>query len=666
MKITEVFQKDEATILLEARTHKLWESAGQKLVEAQLTIDQINQIFQQAETGVTAGGKNRTLIGKGKDAASAVNTAWEDLKTKIQNSGPIKNVDALYDQAAAKLKQATGGDKGVMQYVQKYRDFAKKHPISQSFIYAALIAAAGLSGAGVGGAAALGLLKMTDKLLQGSKFSSAAYSGAKTGALAYGASQLAQHLKGADQATNVPEPEPLNLNEPTYVIQKGDTLSDIAKANNVSVKDLMDLNPQITNPDFIKPGASIQIPSAIDNPVYYQGVGTASDTAKKVASGQYSQYADTAASQTPQSSAFVSSPTQSAIEPTTELLPGVDPSIATQTSFQANRELADIPEKLAKFIKSNFPKDKFAYENDGLNVFIYDKATGDQKAMYDLMARESRSMSLDQVNVIIESIAAEGVLSKVGGWLKKKGKNLTTKITADKLQKAWKKAGSPTDSIKFAKVLQNAGVSSEILRQIYDGMGIPFPTASNLPSAPAVPAGTGRNAFPTRPAAATPAAAAPTGGPASSGTPTASANVPTGSTASAGVSTGTGTAAPAASTASQATTATPTAGVITPTPAPSAPKTPAQIRQEKQAAATQAARAEMDARAKGLATTPAPAAPAPKPTAPGLNFAAVSTAIQGLTPNELTSLKSALDGMISFKTAKRARPNAPKPPANKV
>jgi hypothetical protein len=188
-------------LITESRTYKLWESAGYKLKEAALTADQIEKIFQAAEQGATAAGSNRTLIGKGKDAASAVNTAWNDLKTKVQNSKPIQNVDALYDQAAEKLKQATGGDQGVMQYVQKYRDFAKKNPVAQSLIYSALIAAAGVSGVGVGGAAALGLFKLVDKLLQGEKFSSAAYSGAKTGALAYGAGQVGKALQGGDQVT---------------------------------------------------------------------------------------------------------------------------------------------------------------------------------------------------------------------------------------------------------------------------------------------------------------------------------------------------------------------------------------------------------------------------------------------------------------------------------
>lgn len=192
----------EGLNLEESKSVKLWEQAGIKLREANLTADQIGQLFKSVEQGSSAAGGNRTLIGQGKDAATAVNKAWNDLKGKIQNSAPIKNADAAYDSAVAKIEQGLGGpNNAVNQLIQKYRAFAKAHPVAQGFIYAALIAAAGISGAGLGGAATLGLLKMADKLLQGEKFSSAAYSGAKTGAVAYGAGQVGQALQGEPQAS---------------------------------------------------------------------------------------------------------------------------------------------------------------------------------------------------------------------------------------------------------------------------------------------------------------------------------------------------------------------------------------------------------------------------------------------------------------------------------
>jgi hypothetical protein len=62
--------------------------------------------------------------------------------------------------------------------------------------------------------------------------------------------------------------------------------------------------------------------------------------------------------------------------------------------------------------------------------------------------------------------------------LKTVGKNLTTSVTADKLNSAWKKAGSPTDSKEVAKVLTTAGVSDDIVKTVYTDLKIPAPGAA--------------------------------------------------------------------------------------------------------------------------------------------------------------------------------------------
>lgn len=207
MKINEVSIRRQ-TYLYEGldkqtkNTMRLWESVGLTLVEAQLSQDQIIQLFRDIEQSAQASGTNRTVLGKGVDVASKVNQTYQSLKNAVQTSATMQYFDQKYEDAAAKLKQATGGDQGVMQYVQKYRDFAKSYPKAQSFIYAALIAAAGISGAGAGGAAALGLLKMTDKLLQGEKFSTAAIKGAETGAMAYAAGKVGQAMNGDTTTTS--------------------------------------------------------------------------------------------------------------------------------------------------------------------------------------------------------------------------------------------------------------------------------------------------------------------------------------------------------------------------------------------------------------------------------------------------------------------------------
>jgi hypothetical protein len=223
----------------------LWESVGLTLKEAALTKDQIQQLFRDIETNQSASGDNRSAIGQVKDAAGAVRDAYNKFKDKIYDSTPMKDFAAKYDQAAEKLKQATGGDDGAMKYVEKYRAFATKHPIVQSFVYGALIAAIGISGAGAGGAAALGVLKAADKLLQGQDVRSAIYQGAKTGAIAYGVSKLGDLVRSGDQTSTKVDAagSAADLSKPAYqnaIRQIQDDPSVSAEYKKAFIKSLKD------------------------------------------------------------------------------------------------------------------------------------------------------------------------------------------------------------------------------------------------------------------------------------------------------------------------------------------------------------------------------------------------------------------------------------------
>lgn len=65
------------------------------------------------------------------------------------------------------------------------------------------------------------------------------------------------------------------------------------------------------------------------------------------------------------------------------------------------------------------------------------------------------------------------------------GKNITTKVTADKLNKAWSKAGKPTDSDEIANILRQAGVGDDVLAPIYKQFGAKLPPASKPAEEPA-------------------------------------------------------------------------------------------------------------------------------------------------------------------------------------
>ena len=627
----------KGSIITESKTYKLWESAGQKLVEAQLTADQVNQIFQQVEQGATAAGGNRTMIGKGKDAAGAVSAAWEDLKTKVQNSGPIKGVDAMYDKAAAQLKQATGGDQGVMKYVQKYRDFAKKNPVAQSLIYSALIAAAGISGAGLGGAAALGLFKLVDKLLQGEKFSSAAYQGAKTGAMAYGASKLADYMKGNSGAGSgndlgeYPDGTPkMPGDDVATQAQHGDysMVKNVKDGENSVVGQWSDKGPTDTvGSDSYRAAQAAKDFEKLDKASLGQSMKMDPMLAQRAG---YSSVSDTASN-------TVSGITGDQI---------VGNPVYKQAYADALRGWGENPSagaiQRAKQIAAL--KAKAAIAQGATNESISHSVSLSESQLYLMIGKiVERQRKLDEG--IMDTL--KGAAGKAVDWAKTKGTNLTTKITADKLLQAWKKAGSPTDSLDVAKVIQTAGVPSATIKQVYNNMKIPFagePGAQpamtrkiDVDSKAASPASPAPTAASTAPATAATAATTQSGAtPATPATPEPTATTPAQTPSKSGIQTG-ATAlidpdtkrpyekdklaamygykepvaepeetppAPAAQTPT-AQTPTPAPVAQTPTPAPVV-QTPAQIRAEKQKAAAATAQGQM----AGIAPAPATQAPA--------------------------------------------------------
>jgi len=543
----------EGLTLTETKSVMLWESAGRAIREAALTPDQIEQLFTSIEQGTTAAGGNRTMLGKGKDAADAVNKAWEDLKTKIQNSGPIKNVDSTYDSAVAKIEAGLGGpDNAVSKMIMKYREFAKKHPVAQGFIYAALIAAAGISGAGLGGAAVLGLLKMTDKLLQGEKFSSAAYSGAKTGAMAYAAGQIGKAIRGdqapaggATDAAGTPIKGARGLaDEADRIFREKVANGEVTDYNSYQqgMQDSLDQALQNAGGKMSfqsQETARMILKAKLDN-VVAQGNGgqfTGSGPEKaaeliKQLGGQVN--ADTVAQQTSAASQMAQSNAASSAlntagdvaqsigskPPISVNLPGGEMKFADRAAYDAwqnGQQLTQV--QMPGGAVYSLPKTPIDTVAD-VAAGAADAATGSKppisvnlpggemkfadRAAYDAWQRGEKlvqtqlpggavyslpgKLSESQISLIIAKVVEkqklkEGIMDTVKGaagkaanWAATKGKNLTTKITADKLLQAWKKAGSPTDSEEVAKILQDAGVDPAVISKSFSDMSLPAPS----------------------------------------------------------------------------------------------------------------------------------------------------------------------------------------------
>ena len=540
------------------RLVRLWESTGLKLKEAALTADQIQSLFAEIEKGATEAGGNRTALGKGKDAVTAVNKAWEDLKTKIQNSGPIKGFDQKVSDALSKVGMGAADPEfngQVNKWVQKYRDFAKKHPIAQGAIYATIIALAGITGAGVAGAAALGLLKMADKLLQGERFSSAAYSGAKTGAMAYGASKLGDYIKGkpeggvgggemspdmqqglaADQAF---QDRILNRFPPdkgyTFT-SSGDTLH-VLDANGVKVytggiplktmdmKTFADLtnNGQMANPGISSGSISSDAMAGVaDTEKGFDAMAKARDLrsalrAPEGALDAAGSAASGAAGDIVRGSGAEMFKTLASDPAANSTLRGLADKIASGVFTDADYDTlrgqldnavrmadnADVPGslKIGSEVFTGADKARIAKAHYDLVDAMMNKAVQITTKQNASLRRTGKALSEGQVYMIFNRVCArndqmlsEGKLIEgpmdwikdkagqaagaVAGKAKQIGKNLTTKVTADKLNSAWQKAGSPMDSEELKAFLGKQGVSPEVIDNVYKNLKIPAAAA---------------------------------------------------------------------------------------------------------------------------------------------------------------------------------------------
>jgi hypothetical protein len=287
-----------------------WHSMGTVLTEAKITQDQIQQIFKAAADSTAAGnnvdapGAEQTPAGTipKRGILGSMSDAWLKLKEKISQSDKVSGFDVKFDQAQQKILGKLGGKSGAVgQALQKYKDFATKYPKMQGAIWAAVAILAGMSGWGIAGPAIAMGVRTIDRLLQGDRFSGALWKGFKAGALSYAVGQAADYVKGAtaspvDTSGYPSGGDPYHSGDiaasggTQYTAQPGDNLSKIAQKFDVSVQELMKANPDAynpSNPNDLAAGAKLNIPSATGSPVYQAGVGTAADTAAKVAGGQY-------------------------------------------------------------------------------------------------------------------------------------------------------------------------------------------------------------------------------------------------------------------------------------------------------------------------------------------------------------------------------------------
>ena len=488
-----------------------------KLMEATLTPDQIQQMFGDIEQTATASGKNRTVVGKGVDAAKlpgkvlkAIDSKINELGRMAQEAGPIKKMDAKFEDLKKKIST---DNPEVAKRVKAVSDWAKANPGKASLAVGILTAAAAFAGGPAGGAAAGFFLRSANELLKGEKLSTAAGKSLKTAAYGALAGMAINYLSDtiidniAADATAGSEAMEKAFNQQNFDQAREalgqefnldpDIQFDVATvemAGNVNgwqfgydmaltpdqaatyerlfnqvasaeafsddklqamVKLHEFLGPLSENPENIKLKAFIDGLRAIPD-----------DTITGEQLGEILKMHDEADALI-KAVSDVSEPAAAAIQGAVQTVQSNNTSEAKpvdpKTKKAAEEQFGD--DETPKKEESAAPKGKKLSEGQVYYVF-------NQIDQYTTLM-EAPKTKQEPAQQAEPDVGSEK--QKKPGMLARMGKNLTTKVTADKLNKAWKKAGSPTDSAELAKFLQTQGVGSETIAPVYKNMKLPVP-----------------------------------------------------------------------------------------------------------------------------------------------------------------------------------------------
>jgi len=401
------------------------------LIEASLTADQIQSLFGEIEKNATAAGGNRTALGKAVDIPGKVNDLIGKVGKYLQDTTPVKMADQKFEQLKAKV-----GAKfpELDKQLTSMGTWMKENPGKSAAIIGILTTLASLAGGPVGGAIAGQFLRGAAELIKGEKLSTAVGKGIKTAALGYLSGKafevLGKFVSGM-RADSLPIPG------------AGD--SGLAKVSYGATRTLS--APGISSSEMVQGFNVTVFPS--DQEAINQAMQAIRD-------GQAGGF---------------------------------------DTLRTIAREIQSADYKSAmKDILAGARSDQLA--NDGLMNWINGMAKAGQAMSQGAVAastgtktpKESyysstRALSEGQVYMVINRVCAQqldegvwdsikGAAGKAADWAKTKGKNLTTSITADKLNSAWQKAGAPTDSEELKQFLTAQGVEAGVVDSVYKTLKI--------------------------------------------------------------------------------------------------------------------------------------------------------------------------------------------------
>ena len=467
-----------------------------KLAEAQLTADQIQNIFKGAEQVAMDSGNNKTVLGKAGNVAADIAKLPVDIAKKVdakinelgrmaQNAGPVKNADAKFEELKKKI-QAENSDSKIIQGIQKVSDWAKENPGKASIAVGILTTIAAFAGGPAGGAAAGLILRASKDLLQGEKLSTAVGKSIKTGVYGALAGMAFQSLTDniVDNIASAQNAEldamEAAMKAENFQTAKADLFADLGmKVDALDGATRMNMSGNLNRfyysydtvipPDMM--GQYKALEAAMDgaksfSPEHYAAAAKFHDFMGQLVNSTEAKNltaAWDALKEIPKDNLTIDN-LMDLISKSADgdvLLKNImDAGGAAGAAAQGALQTVDDNAKKAQTSKPVDPETKDQLEKD-LEGGEKQAESYDYEMMYADYLDEGPMDMLKKAGGAI----AKGAKA-VGGAVKQAGKDLGNKVTANKLNAQWKKMGEPTDSGSIVNILAGAGLTNDQISSI--------------------------------------------------------------------------------------------------------------------------------------------------------------------------------------------------------
>lgn len=430
------------------------------LFEDPLTQDKIDQIFSQVEQEVTAAGSNRSGIGKTVDAtkaagsavgsavgaaAGAVNNAINGLGQYLQTTAPVKYFDDEFDKLKQKISVKLGADSNTMAAIDKLGQYARANPGKTAFAIGTLTAIAAFTTGPAGGAIAGQVLRGATELLKGEKLSTAVGKGFKSAAFGYLTGSVLDSIGNwfRTWTINMVQYTP-DIRQAKFGWSEKISWGDAANGGSQTIARSLD-SGYFLNADADRLSQLAKTFNSTGNPTAkLQAWDEFRKLLAKCAEPEYFERAKI----TDQIDRALAISNDKLYQNTVKLTKSI--AAAAQGAVQAQTGAAKAPATPAPAAAAPAAAAPANFNQVRENHF------------------RLTNYEVREIFAVAGSLLNEGPMD----W----ARNITTKITADKLNKLWDKEGKPMDSGHIAVILRRAQVNDKVIAAAFKAVEAPLPS----------------------------------------------------------------------------------------------------------------------------------------------------------------------------------------------